>query len=162
MDPESARYFFLRLSFFIYNLFGFKAFIVVCSVFVASCGIFCCGARTLWLGMQAQQSWPLGISRGTWTLELAGSAVVALGHLLWHVDSGARRLSSHGPWASLVAHGLELAGSAVVTCRLSCSAASGILVPQPGIEPMSPISQYIISEAFYFFNYYFFTKGCLL
>ena len=112
----------------------------------------------------------------------AGSAVVASGHLSWHVDSGARRLSSRGPWASLVARGLwssqaqqswplgisrgtwtlELAGSAVVTCRLSCSAASGILVPQPGIEPLSPISQYIISEAFYFFNYYFFTKGCLL
>ena len=116
--------FFQGFHFFIYNLFGFQAFIVVCSIFVASCGIFCCGAWTLWLGMQAQQSWPLGISRGTWTLELAGSAVV--------------------------------------TCRLNCSAASGILVPQPGIEPMSPTSQYIINEAFYFFNYYFFTKGCLL
>ena len=28
--------------------------------------------------------------------------------------------------------------SLVVVCRLSCSAACGILVPRPGLEPVSP------------------------
>ena len=32
----------------------------------------------------------------------------------------------------------ELMGSVVVTCGLGCPVACGILLPQPGIEPMSP------------------------
>ena len=41
--------------------------------------------------------------------------------------------------ASLVAKpGLYSAGSVVMMHGLSCPAARGILVPQPGIEPMSP------------------------
>ena len=33
---------------------------------------------------------------------------------------------------------MQHAGSVVAECGLSCSAARGILVPQPGIEPKSP------------------------
>jgi len=35
----------------------------------------------------------------------------------------------------------EHTGSVVAVCRLSCSTACGILVPQPGIEPTSPTLQ---------------------
>ena len=41
-------------------------------------------------------------------------------------------LSRCGTWA------LEHVGLVAVACRLSCSVACGILVPQPGIEPASP------------------------
>jgi len=40
-----------------------------------------------------------------------------------------------GTWASLY---LWLEGSVVVVWGFSCPAARGILVPRPGIEPMSP------------------------
>ena len=60
---------------------------------------------------------------GTWALERTGSVVVAC------------RLSTSGTWA------LERTGSVVVACRLSCPVACGILVPLPGIEPMSPALQ---------------------
>ena len=44
--------------------------------------------------------------------------------------------------ASLVsASGLQSTGSVVVACRLSCSTACGILVPQPGTEPLTPALQ---------------------
>ena len=44
----------------------------------------------------------------------------------------AHGLSSYSTWAP------EHAGSVVVTCRLSCLTTWEILVPRPGIEPMSP------------------------
>ena len=44
-------------------------------------------------------------------------------------------LSSCGTWA------LECAGSVVAVCTLSRPAACGILVPQPEIEPASPVSE---------------------
>ena len=44
-------------------------------------------------------------------------------------------LGSCGTWAP------EHAGSVVMTCRFSCSAACGISVPLPGIEPTSPALQ---------------------
>ena len=59
-------------------------------------------------------------SCGTWAPEHPGSVVAACG------------LSSCDMWA------LEPVGSVVVACRLSCPMACGILVPQPGIEPVSP------------------------
>ena len=64
---------------------------------------------------------------GTWDLSLqrAGSS-------LRHAGSRACGLSSCGMWA------LECAGSVVAACRLSCPVACGILVPRPGIKPMSP------------------------
>ena len=40
--------------------------------------------------------------------------------------------------SSFGARTVERAGSVVVARWLSCSAACGILVPQPGIEPASP------------------------
>ena len=43
-----------------------------------------------------------------------------------------RLLSSCGVWAP------ERSGSVVVAHGLSCPAARGTLVPQPGIEPTSP------------------------
>ena len=55
-----------------------------------------------------------------WAPEHAGSIVVAHG------------LSSCGTWA------LECTDSVDLACRLSCPVACGILVPQPGIKPMSP------------------------
>ena len=56
-------------------------------------------------------------SCGAWALEHTGSVVAVRG------------LSSCGVWA------LKCSGSVVAACRLSCPAACGILVPQPGIEP---------------------------
>ena len=41
----------------------------------------------------------------------------------------------------VAARGLQSTGSVVVARGLSCSAACGILVPRPGIEPVSPALQ---------------------
>ena len=57
---------------------------------------------------------------GTWALEHAGSVVAVCG--LSRCDSQA----------------LECTGSVVAAHRLSCPTACEILLPQPGIEPMSP------------------------
>ena len=51
---------------------------------------------------------------------------------LWHTNSRARGLCSCGAWAP------ERLGSAAVVRGLSCPAACGILVPRPGMEPVSP------------------------
>ena len=39
---------------------------------------------------------------------------------------------------AVVGHGLQSAGPVVVAHRLSCPAACGTLVPQPGLEPVYP------------------------
>ena len=41
---------------------------------------------------------------------------------------------------------LECTGSAVAMHGLSCPVACGILVPQPGIEPISPIGRWILNQ----------------
>ena len=53
---------------------------------------------------------------------------------LWHVGTlvVAYGLSSCGVWAP------QHVGSVVAACGLSCPAACGILVPRPGMEPVSP------------------------
>ena len=65
-----------------------------------------------------------GLSCGTWDLSL------------WH--AGFSLVVSHGLLSSCVARAPEHAGSVVAANGLSCPAACGILVPQPGIEPASP------------------------
>ena len=54
----------------------------------------------------------------------------------------ARRIfvAAHGSSLRCVGFSLVVAraGSVVAACELSCSAACGILVPLPGIEPMPP------------------------
>ena len=57
----------------------------------------------------------LNLSRSTWDL------------LLWLAG-----------FSSCDAQALEHEGSVVVACKLSCPVACGILVPGPGIEPVSP------------------------
>ena len=56
------------------------------------------------------------------------------GSLLHHVASF---VATHG-LSGCVTWVPEHLGSVVAAGRLSCSIACGILVPQPGIEPMSP------------------------
>ena len=63
-----------------------------------------------------------GLSCGMWDL------------LLWHAGS----LLQRGLLSSCGARAPEYAGSVVAAHRLSCPAACGILVPQPGIELASP------------------------
>ena len=69
----------------------------------------------------------LAMARGS-SLHDAGSFLSLL-LLLWSMDS------------SCSVQALEHAGSVVVGCGLSCSAACGILVPQPGTEPTFPAPQ---------------------
>ena len=47
-------------------------------------------------------------------------------------------LLRHIGFSLVVAHGLWNTGSVVVARGLRCTAACGILVPQPGIKPVSP------------------------
>ena len=51
-------------------------------------------------------------------------------------------------WSSLWQAGsfIEHTDSLVIALRLSCSLGCGILVPQPGIEPMSPIARWILNH----------------
>ena len=50
-------------------------------------------------------------------------------------------------WSSLWQTGsfVEHTDSLVIALRLRCSLGCGILVPQPGIEPMSPIARWILN-----------------
>ena len=50
-------------------------------------------------------------------------------------------------WSSLWQAGsfVEHTDSLVIALRLSCSVGCGILVPQPGIEPMSPTARWILN-----------------
>ena len=69
----------------------------------------------------------------TWFLKYWFTAVSGL---LWSLGSSLRM-------AFTVAHGLQdrlcrLSGSVAAGPRLSCLAAYGIFIPQPGIEPESP------------------------
>ena len=63
-----------------------------------------------------------------------GSQLLHAGSSLCHVGSF---VAAHGP-SSCGLQVLEHVGSVTAGPRLSCSSACGILVPQPGIEPMSP------------------------
>ena len=96
------------------------SFIAACGLFIAAHGLLSnCGA---W----APEHMGSGVAErrlsscGARAPERAGS-----------VDAE-RRLSSCGVWA------LEHMGSVVAARGLSCPMACGILVPRPGIEPMSP------------------------
>ena len=101
----------------------------------------------LFFGCVGSQLWHAGSS-----LRHVGSCVVVLwlfvvvhgllfscGMQVFSSPVAARGLQS--TWAlQFVAHGLSLRrrSSVVVACGLSCPVACGILVPQPGIEPVSP------------------------
>ena len=63
-----------------------------------------------------------------------GSQLLHAGSLLCHVGSF---VAAHGP-SSCGLQALERVGSVIAGPRLSCSSACGNLVPQPGMEPMSP------------------------
>ena len=68
----------------------------------------------------------------------------------WSMDSAVAECRLQSRWASAVAacrlssggtQAPALVGSVAAVPRLSCSAACGILAPQPGIEPVSPALQ---------------------
>ena len=73
-----------------------------------------------------------GCSCSIWDL-----CCVLWGLLLWCMDS---LVVSHG-LSSCCTWALELEGSVVVICGLSCSAVCGTLFPYPGIKPVSPALQ---------------------
>ena len=83
-------------------------------------------------------------------LRHTGSSLSQAGSFVWHTDFSLvvhGLLSTCGAWApermdsvvcSTLTHSLRCTSSVVVACGLSCPRAYGILVPQPGIEPVSP------------------------
>ena len=105
----------------VFVLFFFSLFFWLCRVsllarriFVEACGIFHCGAWALHCGERASLQ-------------------------LWHADflfSGCGTGSRVRGLCSL-----RHTGSVVVAHGLSCPAACGILVPRPGIEPVSPAQE---------------------
>ena len=62
-------------------------------------------------------------------------SLFVLAVLGFHCGAPASRRSGFSSWGTWVP---DCVGSAAAVCRLSCSAASGILVPWPGIKSASP------------------------
>ena len=103
----------------------FKKKFIYLFIYLAASGLSC-GTRDLSL-------WRVALHCGAW------ASLIAVCRLLFSCVRAPEHVGSvvvaHG-LSSCGAQALECMGSVVAACRLSYPAACGILVPQPGIEPM--------------------------
>ena len=104
-----------------------------------SCGLLlglCWGAQTLHCGAGTSL---VGFS---WVfVEVHRLFTVGQGLLLWASPGSLLRCIASSLWGRDFSYGLLLlqsADSVVAPCGLSCPAGCGILVPTPGIKPMTP------------------------